>query len=410
MVLQGNGLTLDVGITGNQVTSATINAAGTNYKVGDTLSVAIADVGSTGAGVIDTLTVTNSGGYSFTDGVYPGVALTGGNGSNATAEVTVNGNTIDVVTITNRGTGYQVGDVLGLTGYAGAQVTVGALIVPSGFEYTISGITVGSGVTLTPSTLITGSGAALNVATISTGTGGSNATANITVSGGAVTEVAISDAGTGYSIGDTIRVNDADMEYDDGAGNIVLSSTPTTQMLLTIDKLGEVSIATITEEGEGYKAGDEMTAPNSELGGTGSGFKLTASTIVSETTASIDEKTGTLTVKVFNSDLLTIGSSLNLTEAGISKLTAGNLLLSTTTDSFVQMGGNQATMIPTGTSAQRPVGQEGMIRYNSEERQFEGYNGISFVSLGAVRDVDLDTFVTAEGSTALDDDTFRFFQ
>ena len=73
------------------------------------------------------------------------------------------------------------------------------------------------------------------------------------------------------------------------------------------------------------------------------------------------------------------------------------------------MGGNQATMIPSGTSAQRPVGQEGMIRYNSEVKQFEGYNGISFVSLGGVRDVDLDTYVTAENTTALDDDTFRFY-
>ena len=96
------------------------------------------------------------------------------------------------------------------------------------------------------------------------------------------------------------------MEYDDGAGNIVTSATPTQQMLLTIDTLGEVTIATISEEGEGYKANDEMTAPNSELGGTGSGFKLTASTIVSETTASIDEKTGTLTVKAVSYTHLTL--------------------------------------------------------------------------------------------------------
>ena len=70
---------------------------------------------------------------------------------------------------------------------------------------------------------------------------------------------------------------------------------------------------------------------------------------------------------------------------------------------------NQAAIIPSGTSAQRPVGIDGMIRYNSEVQQFEGYNGISFVSLGGVRDVDLDTFITAELNTADDDDTFRFF-
>ncbi|BCU94597.1 MAG: hypothetical protein CM15mV5_2680 [uncultured marine virus] len=50
-----------------------------------------------------------------------------------------------------------------------------------------------------------------------------------------------------------------------------------------------------------------------------------------------------------------------------------------------------------------------MMRFNSENLQFEGHNGISFVSLGGVRDVDLDTFISAELNTADDDDTFRFF-
>src|SRR6185312_14805430 len=45
-------------------------------------------------------------------GTYGGVALTGGSGSGATANITVSGGTVTAVTILNPGTQYVVGDVL----------------------------------------------------------------------------------------------------------------------------------------------------------------------------------------------------------------------------------------------------------------------------------------------------------
>jgi len=408
----GAGATADIVVSGNAVTSATIstNGGGTNYLVGDTLTFASSAVGGTGAGLIDTLTI-SAAGTGFTDGNYTGVALSGGSGSNGTIDIEVSGGQITAATINNKGTGYAIGNVLSIAGYAGASVTVATLASPVAGSLSVATITVGSGAQVTPATVITGTGSVLEVGTVASGSGGNGAAVDLVVSGGQVTSAIVANAGTGFSIGDTIRVNDSDMTYDDGTGSIVQSAVPTTQMLLTIDGLGQVTKATIptTGEGEGYKLADEITVNASDIGSGGNGFKITVGSINTETTVSINEREGSLTVKQFDAQTLTIDNSLALTGTGINKQTADNFLLTALTNSFVEITGQQAFIVPRGNSAQRPTGVAGMIRYNSEVSQFEGYNGTSFVSLGGVRDVDLDTYITAENTTNADDDTFRFY-
>jgi predicted acyltransferase (DUF342 family) len=67
-------------------------------------------------------------------------------------------------------------------------------------------------------------------------------------------------------------------------------------------------------------------------------------------------------------------------------------------------------LIPTGTTSERPTPQQvGLIRYNTETSQFEGYGaGNAWGSLGGVIDVDQDTFVSAEETASGDDDNLRF--
>ena len=55
---------------------------------------------------------TPTGGSSYTNGVYPNVPLTGGQGSGATATITVSGNAVTAVTINNGGQFYAVNDSL----------------------------------------------------------------------------------------------------------------------------------------------------------------------------------------------------------------------------------------------------------------------------------------------------------
>lgn len=63
------------------------------------------------AGAIATFTI-NNGGSGYTDGSYTNVPILGGTGTGATASVTVAGNAVTVVAITNPGVGYTVADTV----------------------------------------------------------------------------------------------------------------------------------------------------------------------------------------------------------------------------------------------------------------------------------------------------------
>ena len=97
-------------------------------------------------GLLGTIT----GGSGGTNGTYPGVALTGGSGSGATANITVSGGAVTAVTILNPGTQYLTGDVLSASvgGVSGFSVPVASTAINS----SLAGGTVGMYIpnTLTP--------------------------------------------------------------------------------------------------------------------------------------------------------------------------------------------------------------------------------------------------------------------
>ncbi len=67
--------------------------------------------------------------------------------------------------------------------------------------------------------------------------------------------------------------------------------------------------------------------------------------------------------------------------------------------------------IPKGNTSQRPIYLEkGIIRYNSELDQFEGYgSGNTWGSLGGAKDVNQDTFIRTEKSPGLDNNEIEFY-
>ncbi len=70
-------------------------------------------------------------GSSYTDGAYVNVLLTGGSGTGATADITVAGNIVTVVTLVLAGTNYAVGDIL-----SASSVDIGGS--GSGFSITVA--------------------------------------------------------------------------------------------------------------------------------------------------------------------------------------------------------------------------------------------------------------------------------
>lgn len=68
-----------------------------------------------------------------------------------------------------------------------------------------------------------------------------------------------------------------------------------------------------------------------------------------------------------------------------------------------------AFTIPVGATTDRPTAATGMIRYNTSDDRFEGYDGNGWSELaGSVKDVDKDTLITAEDSPGSDNDQLKF--
>lgn len=87
-------------------------------------------------GIILTLN-TLVGGSLYTNGTYSGVALTGGTGSSATANIVVSGNAVTTVTLVSGGNGYLVGDTLSATaatiGGTGSGFSIKVATINDGF-------------------------------------------------------------------------------------------------------------------------------------------------------------------------------------------------------------------------------------------------------------------------------------
>ena len=275
-------------------------------------------------------------GSAYAPGVYTAVPLTGGNGSNATAEVTITGTTTLPTTVQTPGSGYVDGTYSSVQFYNTPTQTFVVTVSggPGTYQYVIDGATTptlnllagntyrfdmsdasnsthplyfhGAGDELnsldltkylqvsqtvegTPGAFVdlvifdlgagslgyacsqhAGMGGTINHTVGSTGVYGRGASGDVTVSGGAVTDVAVTSAGNGYKQGDTFSALAVDLGGT-GSGMVALVGTP----VFT----GEVTNVVIENNGQNYEAGDILSATDANLGGGGgSGFQYTVST------------------------------------------------------------------------------------------------------------------------------------
>ena len=244
--------------------------------------------------------ITPGSGYGV--GTYNNIPLTGGSGSGALANITVSGGAVTAVVIAVPGINYQVNDVL-----SASNVNLGGS--GSGFFVPVASV-VGDGVAALGA-ITSGGGYVpnlwLNVPL--TGGSGTGAMANIRVSGSAVvTEVGITVNGNGYLVGDILSADAANLGGT-GSGFSAPVATLTGGSIATLGSItggsdyagttgtytqvpltggsGTGAIGTVTigaggavigialsEPGIKYLVGDVLSASNTNLGGSGSGFSV----------------------------------------------------------------------------------------------------------------------------------------
>lgn len=258
----GTGAAATFVIISGTVMSIIVTSVGTGYSIGDILQVLSTDVGGTGTGFIldvqstvlgtnfgiitsnsfygadkvdylDTFFLfnrpgtnewyislaevniqmltgipggilsgeTTAGGMGYTDGSYSGIALTGGTGTGAVANLTVLGGTVTQTIITQPGQNYIIGDSLSADPSKFSGIATGSITAP-GSSYTDGTYT------LVPLQ----------------GGSGSNAIATVVILGGLVSSVTITDGGMDYVLGDMLTVRASDVGGT-GSGLIYTVST-----------------------------------------------------------------------------------------------------------------------------------------------------------------------------------------
>ncbi len=167
----GSGAKATVVVSGNSVSSVTITSTGSGYAVNDLLSAASANIGGTGSGF--SIKVATVGAATFTN-----VNLTGGSGFGAKATIVVGtSGAVTSVTLTDRGYGYLVGNIMsanstsiGGTG-SGFVVPVSAIYNSTGFSVPVSTVVTSSGFSIPVATIYSSSGFSFTIATLGSGGG-----------------------------------------------------------------------------------------------------------------------------------------------------------------------------------------------------------------------------------------------
>jgi hypothetical protein len=152
----------------------------------------------------------------------------------------------------NAGSAYLYGTYSGVSLTGGNGTGARATVAISGGNITSKGA------------VATGSGYANGTYTgvALTGGSGTGAKATITVSGGKVTAVTITSAGTGYYSNEVLSAANSKLGGSGSGFSVKVAS------------VGISDSVTITNRGTGYLAGDLLSATNGQLGGSGSGFSV----------------------------------------------------------------------------------------------------------------------------------------
>ena len=288
-VIGGSGIEGSLNITVEAFLGSVTNA-GVDYIPDSYSSVDLTGGNGSGAvanfevaGVVGDITQAGSG---YTDAIYNGIDFTGGQGSGAKFNCNINNGEVTSVSVIENGVGYRNGDVLSAT-----QADLGG--TGSGFQFTVSS---SPGVIDSTSLNFTQRGSGYQVNDVLGLAGAVNgvsttldsATTDITVTqaqaddiqvGFVVSQVSgagilVGSGGPGGSQNPTVfGINGTTITLSgspDTSGSAVLNFTPpwgvpTTPFAYTVNSVGSVDTVSVSNGGSGYAAGDVLTISEFDL-------------------------------------------------------------------------------------------------------------------------------------------------
>lgn len=284
-----------VGNVGSGYTAVPTVTIGAPQVSGGVTAVAYATIQS---GNVVAITVTNPGSGYLT---APSVSITGGNGSSATASATLSSGIVNSITLTNAGSGYANATVT-FSGGGGTGATAVAEVTTFATG-TVSIYVVNGG---------TGYGAYGVLPVTISGGGGSSATANAIISGNTVTEVIMSNRGTGYTSAPSVSVSGGS-----GSGAVIQAVVSTNPIVDVATFSGRVWVA----QGRTVYASSSVS-PTDFTSVSAVALTLTDSTLDSNITALLSANNF---LYIFGEDSINVFSNLQVTNTGATVFTNTNV-------------------------------------------------------------------------------------
>jgi len=191
-------------------------------------------------------------------------------------------------------------------------------------------------------------------------------------------------------------------------GSSIITSTTGTVGTLTstnITALNLISSPTVSTSA--------ISSTNLTISASGSAT-FNAPTIQMGSYVSLTTSSGNLTTTgIVKTSQLNVNDYLKITNSNIETFGLNDIVFSPSTGRIAKVSSNSAFVLPSGSTFERPstLAQSGAIRFNTDTNQYEGYSGTtsSWSSLGGVRDLDGNTYITAEFTIGSNDNTLWFY-
>lgn len=303
----------------------------------------------------------------------------------------------DSIVIYNSGQGLTaIDDSLEIGNTTNRSLKIGTLTINGGSGATLDW-TGGVGSAVPANVTISNAGGGYVVGDILTVTGGdANATFSVTTvtSGGSVTSVTQLSAGTGYpplsENNTTTTPTRAQLEADTN-NNLIIRTTGSGTVFIDSNKALRIPVGDTSVRPAGVTGEIRFNSTTTQFEGY-NGIAWTSLGGIRD----VDGNTYIVpeTVPDANENQL--------------KFIADNITVATMDTQYAKFFA-KGFVLPSGATVDRPTGVTGSIRFNTEQLQFEGFDGTSWISIGSVRDVDGNTYIIPETVPGANENTLYFY-